>query len=95
MRTDSRTSCERLLLATAALFGSSVRGSALRSTGEFGSFQRCFCLVSSMATDSSCSSRPRFLGSYSDPILFTQTTCEAILRQLLEVDFADLDLHAV
>jgi hypothetical protein len=48
-----------------------------------------------MATDSSCSSRPRFLGSYSDPILFTQTTCEAILRQLLEVDFADLDLHAV
>ena len=24
-----------------------------------------------------------------------QTTCDAILRQLLEVDFADLDLHAV
>ena len=36
-----------------------------------------------------------FPGSYSDPVVFTQTTCEAILRQLLEVDFADLDLHAV
>ncbi len=36
-----------------------------------------------------------FPGSYSDPMVFTQATCEAILRQLLEVDFADLDLNAV
>ena len=33
-----------------------------------------------------------FPGCCSDPMVFTQTTCEAILRQLLEVDFADLDL---
>ena len=69
-RTDSRTSCERLLMATAALVGSSVRGTALCSTGAFDSFvlglvdgNEFFLFFASA-----------FPCSYSDPVVFMQTT---------------------